>query len=437
MIFYVHPKTTMSRQCVMPFSVPALVNRLKYPVKGKFPDELTDEDIKGAKIIFIDIHWYLSLYGAQILVERIKTINKDCKVIAGGITASEYPKSIIENFGVDFVVRGDAEIPFPLLVEKIMENQTDFETIPNLYGKDGLITPRKYILKSAEMEENEYLDIDFFPSFKKEIHKIQKNNVSPWSEIIYPYMIPFRGCPIECIGCAGGITEQSKLFGRKPIMRSADRLRDDFERCEKDPDIHFVNIYHDFLTLMNYEYAFNVLKKPMGLNLRMEFNAKPEMEHVELLTSHFGGGVINFSIDKKHLTSTDLIDPDHMVSLIKRVQREKNFFTVLSYNSIFARNNLEYQEGLRYIIKKTRCLISDEAFYWTEHPIPDKNGLADEDMFQLHIEYSKDKKFVKSNLVKLYDSTEPYLPKKLTLGIRKTQQWLAQNLMYELNSLRR
>ena len=114
MIFYVHPKTTMSRQCIMPFSIPALVNRLNYPVQGKFPDELTDEDIKNARIIFIDIHWYLSLYGAKILVERIKTINPSCFVIAGGITASEYPRAIIDNFGVDFVIRGDGEIPFPM-----------------------------------------------------------------------------------------------------------------------------------------------------------------------------------------------------------------------------------------------------------------------------------------------------------------------------------
>jgi len=436
MIFYVHPQSTMSRQCIMPFSVPALVKRLNYKVQGRFAIELTDDEIRSARIIFIDIHWYLSLYGAQLLVKRIKTLNPKAIVIAGGITASEYPKPIIEKFGVDYVIRGDAEIPFPMLVEKLMEGQNDLESVPNLVGRDGIDNPRTYVLRNQDMEENDYLDIDFFPSFKKEIYKIQKDNVSPWSEVIYPYMIPFRGCPIECIGCAGGITEQSKLFGRKPVMRSAEKLREDFDRCNSDKNLKFVSIYHDFITLMHPGYAFEVLTIPLDLKLRMEFNSKPEMDQLELVLKSFKGGVINFSIDKKHLTSTDLIDPDHMIRLINRVKKESSYFTVLSYNSIFARNNPEYNAGLKRIIRATKWLISDEAFYWTEHPIPDRRGFADEDMFEMHINYSRDKKFVKGPITRIYDASEPYLPKKLTMGIRKTQQWLAQNLAYELKSLR-
>jgi hypothetical protein len=414
----------------MPFSVPALVKRLPYKVKGFFAADVTDEDIRNARIIFIDIHWYLSLYGAGELCKRIKLLNKDCFIIAGGITASEYPKPIIEKFGVDFVIRGDGEIPFPRLVQTIMEGENDFASIPNLVGKNGINNPRTYVLRSAEMEENDYLDIDFFPAFKKEIHRVQKNNVSPWSEIIYPYMIPFRGCPIDCVGCAGAISEQVKLFGRKPVMRSADKLRDDFERMDKDPNIHFVSIYHDFITLMHPKYAFDVLKNPVNANVRMEFNAKPEMDQLELILKTFKGGVINFSIDHYHLTSDKIIEPAHMIRLINRVKDFPSFFTVLSYNVIFARNNPEYKKGMREIVRKTGCLISDESFYWTEHPIPDKRGLADEDMFDMHVQLSRDKKFVKGAITNLYDTLEPLMPRPLTMGIRKTQQWLVQNVPY-------
>jgi hypothetical protein len=434
-ILYVHPSTTMSRQCIMPFSLPALIKRLPYPVKGFFAMDLTDEDIRKARIIFMDIHWYLSLYGAGQLAKRIKTVNKKCIIITGGITASEYPKPIIEKFGIDFVIRGDGEIPFPMLVKTIMEGSSDFSAIPNLVGKDGLNNPRTYSLNSADMEENDYLDVDFFPAFKKEIYRVQKNNVSPWSEVIFPYMIPFRGCPIDCVGCAGAISEQTKLFGRKPIMRSSGRLRDDFERCNADPNIHFVSVYHDFFTLMNPKYAFEVLTKPLRLNIRMEFNARPEMDQLELILRTFKGGVINFSIDDYHLTSDKIIDPAHMIKLINRVKDFPSFFTVLSYNVIFARNNPEYKAGMREIVRKTGCLISDESFYWTEHPIPDKKGLADEDMFEMHVELSRDQKFVKSPIVNLYDAVEPYMPRPLTLGIRKTQQWMVQNVPYYISQV--
>jgi len=213
-------------------------------------------------------------------------------------------------------------------------------------------------------------------------------------------------------------------------MRSADRLREDFYRMNDNPNIHFVSIYHDFLTLMKKDHAFKVLDKDLNLKVRMEFNSKPDMEQVELMLNRFKGGVINFSIDHKHLTSADIINPQHMIKLIKRVQAAPGFFTVLSYNSVFAKNNPEDKKGLNAILKATRCLISDESFYWTEHPIPDKKGLADEDMFDAHIEYSKDQKFVKSPITKLYDSAEPFMPYPLTMGIRKTQQWMVENLPY-------
>lgn len=430
-ILYIHPQTTMSRQCIMPFSVPALVKRLPYKVKGYFAQEVRDDEIKHAKIIFIDIHWYLSLYGASLLCKRIKTLNPFCYIIAGGITASEYPKMICQKFEVDFVIRGDAEKPFPLLVTALMENNlSDLENIPNLVSREGINNPRTYVLNRVDMEENDYLDIDFFPSFKKEVYKIQKNNVSPWSEVIFPYMIPFRGCPIDCLGCAGGYTEQKKIFGRKPVMRSIEKLRDDFDRCNSNENIKFVSIYHDFITLLKPDYAFQVLNKDLRLNVRMEFNSKPELEQLELVLNRFKGGVINFSIDYMHLTSSKLIDPEHMIKLINKVKKHPNFFTVLSYNSIFAKNNKEYKSGLKKILKTTRCLISDESFYWTEHPIPDKRGLADEDMFDAHVKLSKDKKFVKGPLTKIYDASEPFMPKKMSLGIRKTQQWLVENMPY-------
>ncbi|MFN8288201.1 MAG: cobalamin-dependent protein [Chitinophagales bacterium] len=434
-IYYVHPSTTMSRQCIIPFSVPALVKRLKYKVEGRFQDDLKDSEIREASIIFLDIHWYLSLYGAEKLVKRIKQVNKKCIVIAGGITASEYPKPLIDKFGIDFVVRGDGEIPFPRLINTIMEEENCFDDIPNIIGKNGINNPRSYILRSSDMEENDYLDIDFFPDLKKEIYKIQKNNISPWSEIIFPYMVPFRGCPIDCVGCAGAITEQIKLFGRKPVMRSAGKLRDDFDRCNANPNIHFVSIYHDFVTLLHPKYAYEVLSKPLRLNVRMEFNSKPEMDQLELILNTFKGGVINFSIDHYHLTSANIIDPEHMIKLINRVKDFPSFFTVLSYNAIFAHDNENYKKGMREIVRKTRCLISDEAFYWTEHPIPDKQGFSDEDMFQTHVQLSRDKKFIKSNLTNMYDMTEPYLPDTVSLAIRKTHQWMTQNVPYYFKSV--
>jgi hypothetical protein len=213
-------------------------------------------------------------------------------------------------------------------------------------------------------------------------------------------------------------------------MRSIERVREDIDRCNADENIKFASIYHDFITLLKPEFAFEVLNKKLRIGVRMEFNSKPEMEQLDLVLNRFNGGVINFSIDYMHLTSDKIIEPDHMIKLINKVKKTPNYFAVLSYNSIFAKDNKEYNRGLRSILKATNCLISDESFYWTEHPIPDKNGFADQDLFDMHIKLSQDKKFVKGPLTKMYDASEPYMPRKLSLGVRKTQQWLVENLPY-------
>ena len=114
-------------------------------------------DISQAKVIFIDVHWFFSLKGAKELVTRCKRWNPSVLIIAGGITATEFPEQLIETIGVDYVLRGDGEIPLPMLVNALMTGGS-LANVPNLIGKEvnNLFRVKPYKLTKSDFNENNF-----------------------------------------------------------------------------------------------------------------------------------------------------------------------------------------------------------------------------------------------------------------------------------------
>jgi len=301
-VIYVHPFTPMPEPIIIPISVPALINRLPFKIHGYFSDEITREIAINTKIIILDIHWYFSLFGASEFVKEIKKINTDVIFIAGGITSTLFADILTNKFGIDYIIRGDAEGVLPLLVKSLLNNKKGINNVPNLTGKNNFKTEWTYSLNQNEFDENNYYDIDFFPSLKKQVynrHKINNENAST----IFPFLVPFRGCPIDCINCAGNFTEQQRLFKRSYLVRSAAKVNEDLNLLNNTNNYSFVWCMHDFITLLPIEYAKQALSIKTNLNINYEFASFPEIEEISLLFSAFKGGNIYFSMDNMHTTS--------------------------------------------------------------------------------------------------------------------------------------
>ena len=96
---------------IYPVSLPALMNRLEVPVKGRFQYELTEKEIRSAKFVLMDIHWYTSMAYGIFLSRKIRRINPEAIIISGGITATLFARQILRDSEIDYIIRGDAEIP--------------------------------------------------------------------------------------------------------------------------------------------------------------------------------------------------------------------------------------------------------------------------------------------------------------------------------------
>ena len=431
-IVYIHPQTPMFEPLTIPISLPALIQRIPYPVKGFSHKGFSNEDIKNAQIVIIDIHWYLSLSGAKILVETLREINRNLIIIAGGITASEYANILPEKFDIDYVIRGDAEYSLPRLIEAIIEN-TDISAIPNLVGKNGFSTPWKYVLNKEDLNLNEFYSIDFFPEFKQRISQLHKHNKG-WPPQLFPYLIPFRGCPHTCEICAGGTTEQQKIFRRKAIVRSAERLQNDLQLIMGAGIYSYVNVLHDFLSLLPADYSQTVLKNKTNLFLSYEFASAPEFELLKLLLAQFRGGVLYFSMDKKHVTSEELNDTAEMIKLINLAKKDGRYTPILNYSLPYAEKNPEYKKAVKEVIKHTNSLIYNASFWWSDFPMPDPNGDAPAAEFEKFVGYintaNHKKHLVSNQLSKIINSVDAICPRPLPVLLRRTYLRLMHNLPF-------
>ena len=411
-VIYVHPKTPMLFRCIIPVSVPAIIDRISYPVTGYYPDELQSIDLNKVKIVIMDIHWYLSLNGALELAQYIKEKNSQIIIIAGGLTASLFAGILVKQTPIDYIVRGDGEVPTAQLVDALMNNKS-IDTVPNLVGKHEFITPWSFALSQEEMNLNNYYDIDFFPSFKLDTYKIHRYN-SGWPVSIFPYLMSFRGCPVDCQNCLGGLSEQQTQFKRGPVFRTAENVKKDLQFLSNNENITFANSHIDYITFYEDKDVLSLFSKRYKLKIQHDFMKVPPRSVLELFLNSFSGGTICFSMDKYHATSEIIEDPEKLIEAINFVKSKKEYHLLLYYVKRYLKTNKEYRAALKYIVKKTNCCLYSADFFWGDAP-PNQNGDGDTLEYKrcMAISQGKENKFRVSNILArgglLIDRFVPYM----------------------------
>ncbi len=369
-VLYIHPRTNMFVPEILPLSLPALINRLPVQCAGRFYNEWTDAEIKRARIIIMDVHWYLGLASAIKMAHRFKLINPEIKLIVGGLTASIFAKQLLRDTPIDYVISGDAEIPLFMLVSNLLEEKP-VTSIPNLTGRD-FISTAKYSLTTADLDENNFVDISFFPTYKRKVlayHQMYDMK-APITLAIYPYLVVFRGCPLSCPICSGSTEMQQKLMGRNWVLRSAEKVQTDLAIFSQDNRLKFVNIFHDFVTMLPLDYTRKVLSERYLLNISYEFFDQPTEESLALLLNAFKGGKLQFVLDAYHTTTAQVTNHRNLSARIRQAQTHGGYKVVLSYIRRFLRQP-EYQSTLRAVRRATGVALHCADSWWDTFPMPD------------------------------------------------------------------
>ncbi len=251
---------------VIPVGLPALVNLLRadgIAVKGiSYPLErqlnpMFDlagwlQSFPSARVVLIDLHWYEHCYGAIDTARVVHAALPDAWVVLGGLTASGFAKSILLDFAeVDFIIRGDAELPLAVLVQRLLAasgrlaSHPELQDIPNLSYRDNGNVVENDLTYTAAVEDLDRLvftDLSFLEhSVEYGVQEYIVTDVNAALKALetrQPYrgrwLSTARGCRSQCSYCGGSKAAHQRLAGRMGLVsRSPARMVEDLQELER------------------------------------------------------------------------------------------------------------------------------------------------------------------------------------------------------------
>lgn len=137
------------------------------------------------------------------LANIIKEKNNKCLIILGGPEVSYNYEEIINLPQIDFIIRGEGEIPFKMFIHNI----NNWHNIPNLVWKTN-----------DKITENQ-LQINFDLSGLKDMNPYIDDDLSELKNKVC-YIEASRGCPYKCEFCLAGLDNKLRFLEVETIKQN-------------------------------------------------------------------------------------------------------------------------------------------------------------------------------------------------------------------------
>lgn len=174
---------------------------------------------RGVKLVCIPAHWHRQTAGALALAARLKKAVPGVRTVLGGYTASYFAADILRGFpAVDFVVRGDGELPLLRLLGALDKGPAALRRVPNLAWRGGRGVRLNPVSYAASSEELSALGMEG-------LRHILNKDLAPRRGVfcedgMFNY-VQARGCADGCAACGGGKEFHRKFCGRRgPAVKS-------------------------------------------------------------------------------------------------------------------------------------------------------------------------------------------------------------------------
>lgn len=185
-------------------------SNIEYNGFKKNIEELIDK--VQPRIIGVSMKWFVHSSRALETCRIVKEYCPDIKIVVGGNTASYYYDRVIQYDYVDYIIRGDGELPFLKICQ-------DADYIPNCcYKRDGQIidNPITYVQNESNSKDVYLSDLD----------EILISKRATLFGTFYIYTS--KGCGLNCLTCASCREGMAKTFNRTKLnMRGIDEIRND------------------------------------------------------------------------------------------------------------------------------------------------------------------------------------------------------------------
>ncbi|MFC1700641.1 B12-binding domain-containing radical SAM protein [Patescibacteria group bacterium] len=249
------------------FALDAQVEKLDYAEKFRMRIKEINPDVVGITVMtftLIDV-----IKTIKIVREAEKELYKKIVVVLGGPHAYLYPEETISLNGVDFVIKGEGEVPFYRLLNALEEKE-EFSKVPGLtYWQNSKIIDNQV----SDLIDN----LDELPFPDRTILPIEKYNSILGRDHIVTTMFTSRGCPFKCAFC------DRPHLGKKFRARSAHNVVDEIEECLRY-GIQEILIYDDTFTI-NRQRAVDICDEIIerGLDFVWDIRARVDTVDEEIL----------------------------------------------------------------------------------------------------------------------------------------------------------
>jgi len=181
------------------------------------------------EFLCLSLHWHFQIKETVEIAKNLKRAYPFKKIALGGFTASYFAREIMEEIPeIDYIIRGDAEIPLFKLFS-YHKNGGKLSEIPNLFCRvNGKVIEgsKKFTANRKILDSLDYSNYNLIIN-KKDILQgswrcIIRKDEHIWDDdsALKPraYYTLARGCSYNCSFCGGSRMAQIKISGRKAFI---------------------------------------------------------------------------------------------------------------------------------------------------------------------------------------------------------------------------
>jgi len=294
------------------------------------------------------------------IAQVIKSVSKEITVIVGGMHATTCAEPVLDEPAIDFIVMGEAEIPFLSLLMKLRKNETDYETIPGIsFTRNGekIISKDRVILDDINiLPMPAYELIDFEKYFK-----FCAGRDGMTTERRYASIITSRGCPFQCSFCSS-----VNLWGNRWRARAPQLVVYEIEWLLKQYDIREISIEDDNFSVAPDRLEL-ILRELIHRNLQFKWNTPNGVSVVNLtpdllrLMKQSGCTRLNFGVESGDpYILHDIINKKIPFDKIKHVIRSAHKEGIITTGYFVLGMPGETIESLERTLKFAKSLDLDE-----------------------------------------------------------------------------
>jgi radical SAM superfamily enzyme YgiQ (UPF0313 family) len=234
------------------------------------------------------------------MVDKIKSARPGIKTILGGLTASFFSGEIMRRSkNVDFIIRGDAEVPLLGLMKEMSKRRPDFFSVPNLtWRNNGKIihNEHRYVAGEADMDELDFSNFSLmknFPLYSKTpvtLPRYSKDALNKYSTF---YLCVGRGCPVNCVFCGGSRLSQRIINKRdKFVFRARENVLETIrDAVRAGTDLLYISFDPSPDRRYYMELFKSMRKEKIETSLAFECWSLPTHEFIDEFKKTFGKGI--------------------------------------------------------------------------------------------------------------------------------------------------